>query len=176
MKVTVAEISNAEGNKFYLQVAYSSSHDSALSEEQLSEVRSRLEDARGGMLETGANMVVQGEEPTPAAQMFTVSGDGGVTVEGTDTEYIRTLTIDPAGASLQELAATRLIIKDAASGDTYVDVPVPYIACAYWSLDDYASAYTAVAEGKLVLRFPIPIGAGLEFSIAALGSEMSRPI
>lgn len=158
----------AEANKFYLQVAYSTSHDGMSTEEQIEEARARLQLVLDKPLAAASGLVVEGAAQKPQTEKITLSEKQPAKLLGDPKGYVQTLIIDPAGASLEDLAATRLIMKDSKSAKALVDVPVPYLFGAYWSLDDYASAYTAISGGKLVCRFPMPIGDGLELSLAPL--------
>ena len=158
------------GNKFYLQVAYSpeAPEGAELVQQARTRLRTLLGDALSGIpveLESGQTQSSAGEE----AQSLTVSQDAAAKVKGDENTVVVALVVDMGEASFDELRATRLILRSDGSKDACVDVPLPALFGAYWKLDEYTGAFTAIKGKRLVLRFPIPVGNGLEVALGQFG-------
>ena len=158
-----------EGNKFYLQVAHTEGSEGAVNPEQLEQVRRTLRLYTGDPLAGSADIVVEGHQQAPKAQKARLTLDTPIEVDGGPATYIKTLIIDTGGLPFEQLEALRLVVHSDGADKPCVDVPLPYLFCAYWGLDEYDAPVTAIKGSKLVLRLPIPVGEGLQLSLAALG-------
>jgi len=163
------EISAENGNKFYLQVAYSSSHDGFLADGQVQEVRERLAALAENPLLGASGIVVEGADQQPKTEEYTLKPGEPVKIAGDAKAYLQMLIFDVGETPFENLTRTRLIITPAGATGPSVDVPLPYLFCAYWSLDEYTGPVTAIQGRKLIFRLPVPVGNGLEIGIDKLG-------
>lgn len=161
-------VTEENGNKFYLQVGYTTGDAGITDADTLAAVRAKLTDWLTKPADAGAASL-RGLQQPPKVE--TVKLQVGKPLKLTDGPnwVVETMIFDTGAATLDQLATTRLIMKTDGSPDACVYVPLPYLFGAYWDLKDCAGAFTAIQGGKLIFRFPVPEGSGLEISLQAFG-------
>lgn len=160
------ELTEATGNKFYLHVAYTEGHEGMADARLKEEVRKRLRMLLQAPLTGFEPIVTHGPDEKPKVETLTLDATTPVTLDDGEHWVIEAFMIDATGVSFEQLKSTRLVMRSDGAAEACVDVPIPYLFGAYWDLDEYDGAYTALRDGKLVFRFPIPIGEGLEIGLA----------
>jgi hypothetical protein len=162
------EVTEEDGNKFYLQVGYTNGDAGLADADTLAAVRSNLADWLTKPADAGgAN--IRGPQQPPKVETLKLEVGKPIKLTDGPNWVLETMIFDTGSATLDQLATTRLVMKTDGSPDACVYVPLPYLFGAYWELKDYAGAFTAIQGGKLIFRFPIPEGSGLEISLQAFG-------
>lgn len=160
------KLTEATGNKFYLQVAYTEGHEALADAQMKDEVRKRLRMLLQDPLAGLVPIVTHGPDEKPKVETHTLDATTPLTLTDGEDWVIEALVIDAANLGFEQLRGARLVMRSDGTAEPCVDVPLPYLFGAYWDLDDYDGTHTAIRDGKLVFRFPIPIGKGLEISLA----------
>lgn len=153
------------GNKFYVQVGFTQGETGMAPASLVEKLRATLTQ----VLTDPTKMPALAAEPTggQAPKLDTFALELGKPLKLTDGPnwVVRELCLDTTGATFEQLAATRLILRSDGSRDACVDVPLPYLFGAFWAATEYKGFYTAIQQGKYFLRLPIPEGQGLEFEL-----------
>lgn len=175
-----AKATEDNGNKFYLQVAYGEDSHGSVSGETLGTVLERFElDLADplGVFKLPDLQEMSADNIPPSRMMVTLGMGASVKIPGTEKTIIEGMYFDVAEASFVQLKGTRLVMKSDGAEQPCVDVPIPYLFCAFWALDEYTSPFTSITDNKLVFLLHIPIGKGLEIGLAKFGDgEMLRSI
>ena len=116
-----------------------------------------------------------GPAPRYSTQAVTVSPGARVRVDGDEHTVVESLTIETGGATLEQLSATRLVIRSDGAQAPCVDVPIPALLGQYWQPLPYQSSpgFMTVLADKYAFMLPIPVGKGLEVGLEPYGAGPS---
>lgn len=149
-----------DGNKFYLQVAYTPGLAEAVAPAEVARLRARLQ-----TLSKIPGVDITSPRAGHKITGLTLAVGAVATVPGDDKTVITTLSIKPGDIPFSQLANTRLILRSDGAADPCVDVPLPFLFGAYWDFAQRPAPLLSAVGDRLVCNLPIPVGKGLTIAL-----------